>query len=290
MTMVATPGNYHDNRLWIAILVATILHGVAVFSIGFKPQPYQSPANTIEITLAQHPSTTTPEESNYLAQFDQQGSGDREKSQEITSDRVALLEAPEFRETDIPVPAATEQAQQTRQEQQLIATRSQSAATSPQEQQPEEALSQQPKAAAETAREIASLRAQLDQQRQLHSKMPRTLVLTAVSARSSEQAGYLRRWIDWVETIGNDNYPEEARRRKIFGAIRLAVSIERDGNVVGIEILQSSGQRVLDQAAIRIVRLAAPFEPFPQSIKEDHIEVIRTWNFIPGNLFSTSAQ
>ena len=137
-------------------------------------------------------------------------------------------------------------------------------------------------------REVASLRAKLAQQRQTYSKIPRTLVLTSASARRSEQAEYLRYWIERVEQVGNENYPEEARRRQMYGAIRLAVSLERNGNVVGVEILQSSGQRVLDQAAIRIVRLAAPFTPFPATITADRIEVIRTWNFIPGNRFETS--
>ncbi len=60
--------------------------------------------------------------------------------------------------------------------------------------------------------------------------------------------------------------------------------------MASVEILKGSGQRVLDQAAIRIVRLAAPFAPIPPSIKEDQVEVIRTWNFIPGNQFLTSPQ
>lgn len=112
--------------------------------------------------------------------------------------------------------------------------------------------------------------------------------MTTASARAADEAGYLLRWIQWVEKVGNENYPEEARQKKIFGTMRLAVALERDGNVASVEILQSSGQRVLDQAAVRIVRLAAPFEPFPTAIKQDRIEVIRTWNFVPGNLFSTS--
>ncbi len=93
-----------------------------------------------------------------------------------------------------------------------------------------------------------------------------------------------------MERVGNENYPEEARRRQLYGAIRLAVALDRDGNVASIEILQGSGQRVLDQAAIRIVRLAAPFAPIPSSIREDQVEVIRTWNFIPGDRLETSAE
>ncbi len=81
--------------------------------------------------------------------------------------------------------------------------------------------------------------------------------------------------------VGNLNYPEEARRNRIYGSLRLMVSLLPDGHVKDISVLESSGHRVLDDAAIRIVRLAQPFAPFPKDMREeaDILEIIRTWKF-----------
>ena len=137
--------------------------------------------------------------------------------------------------------------------------------------------------------DVADLRARLDRQRLQHAALPDTLVLTAASAKASSQANYLKHWIERVERVGNDHYPEQARRQGIFGATRLAVTLERDGQVAGIEILQSSGHRMLDQAALRTLRLAAPFASIPDSVAGDRIEIIRTWHFVPGHQFVAAA-
>jgi len=277
---------FADGNLNLAIVIAAALHAAIIFSVGFKTERHH-PRNSIEVTLAQHRAESAPKDSDYIAAVNQEGSGITEKSREITTDHLALLESPLFQETDIPVPAAEPEIEKILPKEQLLTAKASANPRDDQnsDEQPLEGREQPPP---RTATEIASLRAKLAHQRQLHGKIPHTLVLTSVSARASEQAEYLRRWIQWVEDVGNDNYPEEARHKKIFGAIRLAVALERGGDVVGVEILQSSGQRVLDQAAIRIVRLAAPFEPIPATIKEDRIEIIRTWNFVPGNRFSSS--
>lgn len=281
-----TVSHPRDDHLGPALLLATLLHGGLIFGIGFE-QPRDAPASPdLEITLAQHRSNERPEDAEYLAAHDQLGSGDRAESAPITTDQKALIEATELRDVD-PLPLAPEQGQTPpAPAQPLIGTRD-----GPRREQAEPDADRprlEPTAPPVSAvREIASLRARLDQQKQAYSKIPRTLVLTAASARSSEQADYLYRWIEWVETIGNRNYPEEARRKALFGELRLAVAIGRDGEVENIEILKSSGQRVLDQAAVRIVRLAAPFAPIPRSISADRIEVIRTWRFIPGQGLAT---
>jgi len=129
--------------------------------------------------------------------------------------------------------------------------------------------------------EIESLMARLDQQQQAYAKLPRVHRMTSVSARQTDDAAYLQAWKARVETIGNANYPPEARRRKLHGDLRLLVSLRPDGSVVQIRVLQSSGHAVLDYAAMRIVRMAAPFDPFPPELRAraDVLEIIRTWQF-----------
>ncbi len=98
---------------------------------------------------------------------------------------------------------------------------------------------------------------------------------------------YQEAWRRKVMRIGTINYPIQARQEKIYGELRVAVKIRRDGSLQGIEIIRSSGHKVLDEATLRIVRMAAPFAPFPDELKEyDVIEIIRTWRFEPGDMFS----
>ncbi len=84
-----------------------------------------------------------------------------------------------------------------------------------------------------------------------------------------------------MERIGNLNYPEEAREKKIYGSLLLTVHIRSDGSVERIDLDRSSGSKILDDAAVRIVRLAAPFAPFPENIRKDTdiLAITRTWTF-----------
>jgi len=93
-------------------------------------------------------------------------------------------------------------------------------------------------------------------------------------------ARYVEDWRAWVERIGNEHYPEEARGR-IYGALRMTVVIGADGRLVQAVIEESSGSAVLDRAARHIVKLSAPFPPFPPEIARDTdiLEVTRTWIF-----------
>lgn len=273
------PGN-----LGSALLLALLLHGVLIFGLGFHFQRTTGGASSLEVTLATHPASEPPRNAELIAASDQLGSGDSEHSSPVTSDQVPLIDAAELRNIDPlanaihPPPGAAIPLRA------VVATRDGSFDKPiPQG----ERNSQPASEPLRHMREIASLRARLDLQKQAYGRIPRTLVLTAASARAADEADYLYHWIEWVERIGNEHYPEEARHRQLFGDLRLAVAIGRDGGVEQVEILESSGQRVLDQAAVRIVRLAAPFAPIPATINADRIEVIRTWRFMPGEVFAT---
>jgi len=84
-----------------------------------------------------------------------------------------------------------------------------------------------------------------------------------------------------IENIGNLNYPEAARRQRIYGKLQLTMNIRADGSIESVEINKSSGQRILDDAAQRIVKLAAPYAPFPPDIRKetDILSITRTWTF-----------
>ncbi|MBK5967765.1 MULTISPECIES: TonB family protein [Thiorhodovibrio] len=106
----------------------------------------------------------------------------------------------------------------------------------------------------------------------------------AISASTQEYiyANYLESWRRKVERIGNLNYPEEAKEKHLFGSLVLQVAVRADGSLESVRVLRSSGHDVLDQAAVRIVELAAPFAPFPKDIRARHdvLDITRTWQFL----------
>jgi protein TonB len=111
----------------------------------------------------------------------------------------------------------------------------------------------------------------------------RTLIATP-STRQSGLAEYLDDWRRRVERIGTANYPTELLGNIDAGRPTLEVVIAADGRLDDIVVRRSSGDKALDQAALRILRLAAPFAPLPANIREDY-DVLRfayEWDFAAG--------
>ena len=135
---------------------------------------------------------------------------------------------------------------------------------------------------------LASVSAELDQKLEMRAKRPRRKFVSA-NTKEYRYAAYMEAWRAKVERVGNLNYPNEARVKKLSGALLLDVALNPDGSVREINIRRSSGHKSLDDAAVRIVELAAPFAPFPDEIlKEvDILHVTRTWKFLNSAKFSS---
>jgi protein TonB len=125
----------------------------------------------------------------------------------------------------------------------------------------------------------ARLQAQIDERVEQFTRYPRKKFIGA-RAREDRFAQYEDEWRAKIERAGTANYPLEARG-KIYGTVRLTVSIRSDGSVESVTIDRSSGHEVLDRGALRIVELASPFAPFPPEIKRDTdlLVITRTWTF-----------
>jgi protein TonB len=132
--------------------------------------------------------------------------------------------------------------------------------------------------------EIARLEAQISKDFDAYQKLPRRKF---IGARTQEYrfAQYIEDWRIKVERIGNLNYPQAARQKNIYGKLQLSVSIRADGSVENVEVSRSSRQPILDAAAQRIVKLAAPFAPLPPDIRKDTdiLTITRTWTFTPAD-------
>lgn len=283
--MAATNPTPADRMSFTAFLAITV-HAAVILGITFTLVEKGPSTHTMEITLAQHRSKNAPSKTDYLAQFNQLGSGTlKEKILTTTTNRS------EFHDTVIrntlPQPQITaDQKKPPNPDKTLITTRAQSnrkaTLDSNKETSPVELTKiSKKKSLLERSLEIASLEARLDRQRQIFAGRPRVKRLTSLATKASLDAFYLNSWRRKIERIGNLNYPEEARRRKLYGNLRLLVSILPGGELKEIVILETSGYQILDDAAIRIVKLAAPFAPFPDELRQttDVLEIIRTWQF-----------
>ena len=133
---------------------------------------------------------------------------------------------------------------------------------------------------------IARLEAQIAREMEEYQQRPRRRF---IGARTQEYrfARYIEDWRVKIERIGELNYPQAARDQRIYGSLVVTVSIRSDGSLEGADINRSSGQRLLDEAALRIVKLAAPFSPFPADIAKDTdiLGITRTWIFTRSDQF-----
>ena len=133
---------------------------------------------------------------------------------------------------------------------------------------------------------IASLSAEIRRKLDARAKRPRRKFISA-NTQEYKYASYMDAWRTKVERVGNLNYPEAARRQNLSGSLVLDVSLNVDGSINDITIRSSSGHKVLDDAAKRIVNLASPFSPFPAQIAQetDILHIMRTWQFINNRSF-----
>jgi protein TonB len=279
------------DRLGFTLMIAALVHLALILGVGFSYVKPEQISQTLEITLAPFKSDKAPKDADFLAQENQQGSGTLDKKAVPKTTEVA-----QFQDTQInkvtPPPAAKPVVKQEAPKT-AVATKAQAPQKTVAKR--DEVKPEEPKKAAPTIdseqlnSEIASLEAELSTEQQAYAKRPKIHRLSAASTMRDKGAWYKEDWRKKIERIGNLNYPEEARRQQIYGSLRMMVSINHDGSLHEVLILESSGQPLLDQAAQKIVRLAAPFAPFTGDLSEfDRLEIIRTWKFARGDKLSSN--
>ena len=274
------------ERFNFTMFLSVAVHGILIFGISFGAVQSTSEMPTLEITLAAHHSEIAPNRADFLAQANQLGSGSLAEDAPAVAPISPFQADYESTTLHAAQPMTPEQTAAQREGSTELVTTSANA-----RKQSNDALTVTDEGDAQVSTPdssrlaIASLMAQLDSQVQEYARRPRRVVLTAAATQRSEDALYLDGWRRRIEAIGNLNYPDAARRQKLYGSLRLLVSILPNGSIQKTEILQSSGQAVLDQAALDIVMLASPYEPFPPELSKqaDIVEIIRTWRFHEGD-------
>ncbi|AWM60136.1 energy transducer TonB [Pseudomonas songnenensis] len=278
------------DRLGFTLFLAAALHLALILGLGFTLSEPKQISKTLEITLSTFKSEEKPKEADFLAQDNQQGSGTLEHKASPKTTEQAPFQDTEVRK--VTPPAAPPRSTQPEPAKTVVTTRSRQPdkADTKQQTQPQP----EPQAApafdsSQLSAEIASLEAELAQEVERYAKRPRVSRQNSAATMRDISAWYRDEWRKKVERIGNLNYPDEARRQQIYGSLRMLVTINRDGTVQELRVIESSGQPVLDEAALRIVRLAAPFAPFTGELaqKFDQVEIIRTWRFERGDKLSS---
>ena len=277
----------HD-RFGMTFFLATIFHGIVILGVTFSVSPpadsKTSPA--LDIILVQTKSPSDTKDADYLAQVSQQGGGNAQERPKELFSAPTLSDKP-----GIAAQTSVAQVQKQKQNEQLATITQKQAKysidteknsvkeddnitinnteTSPNEQ---------------TARLAAEISSIIEQQASIN----RTKYLNS-STKEFTPAKYMREWINRVERIGNLNYPDQARRKKLSGTLILDVVINADGKLVKTDLRQSSGHQLLDDAAKRIVKLAAPFSAFDNKLRKeaDVIHITRSWEFLNNSSIRT---
>jgi protein TonB len=273
------------DRISTTLLFSVLVHAVVVLGVTFvAPRPGLL-LPTLDVILVQAETTTKPAEADFLAQVSQEGGGDTEervRPTEAVAGPVPIVDpgpVPVPQRPSAPPPAPE------RIEDQVTARDAAREAPRPNPQQAAPILEQiSSRELIERSLEMARLATEIERDTQVYAKRPRRKFISA-NTREYEFAAYMRAWVARVERVGNLNYPEEARARELHGQLVLTVAVRRDGSVESSEIIQPSGHPVLDQAALRIVQLAAPFQPLPETEERvDVLHITRTWQFLPGGV------
>lgn len=272
------------DRLSFTVFVAAALHGLLILGLGFSFMTEPNTPPTFEVTLATHKSHRAPEKADYQAQFNQEASGTLDESKELSTDKPAPFADTQINEVQALPETMARDASQANELNRLHTEESVlrvSKHREPEELETREEQEGEDREVPLRKVEIASLRAKLDRQLQAYANRPRRTTLSSVAAVGSPEAAYLSQWRQRVESIGNQNFPQEAVNKGIFGQLRLATTLKADGTIVSVEISESSGHSILDNAALQIVHRAAPYAPFPPEISKDwdQLEIIRTWRF-----------
>lgn len=270
-----------NNPLFATFPVAVFLHGVLLLGTGFmtpEPNPVRK-STLLDITLVNTQSDFEPEKADFIAEANQQGSGTLDEKQRIRSpfasdtpsptDGDKVFDSEEAAPNVVPKPKPK-----------VLTTKGKTNKLIKKDIQEEEV--KQPKVVqaevSEKAEKIAMLMAEMSKDEQKYARRPRIHFVDSISAKSAVEARYIKNWAEKLERIGNINFPEEALRMSLSGTLILNATLDRAGRVVEMQIDVSSGSRILDKAALRIVKLAAPYEPLPSEIRKkyDRLNITRS--------------
>jgi len=276
----------------VTLAISLVFHAFLLLITFTVPDaPTSKSAAQLDVVLVNSQSPLRPVNAELLAQANLDGGGNTESDVRAASNLPAL---DDMQANDALELSSRQVEQLEERAARLLAAVSDKVATdtttrplpqSVSQNAPQEQLAQQRRL------QVARLEAQIAKEWQAYQKLPRRKFIGA-RAESVVYAEYVEKWRQRIETVGTQNYPQEARRQQLFGSLLLTVSIKADGSVEQIAVDRSSGHTILDSAARRIVELAGPFPPFPAAIRSEYdiLSITRQWSFTRNDLGISAAQ
>jgi len=289
-TLFNTDESAQPDKLGVMLFLAAAIHGIIILGVSFKPflQELRTPP-ALEVVLVENKTEDKPEEADYIAANSQDGGGESDDNARPTSPFVSNQDlgtdglAPTRMEAAAPVPVKRQSEQVLTN---IFSAQNINSQASKTELTPD--IPRRNPLLVEQNLEIARLSAEINARVEKFAKRPKKKFLNARTVESTA-AEYMYNWVEKVERMGNLNYPDTARRKNLEGALVLVVGIFKNGSIESITVDESSGHKVLDDAAVRIVRMAAPFDPLSGKLGDetDILYIVRTWEFL-GNDAITS--
>jgi protein TonB len=290
----ATP--LHARRMWASVVFSILVHAFVIFGVSFALPSrlhFEPPDAKLEVVLVNAKSKARPSKADAMAQHNLDGGGNTDEKRRAASPLPVVKEAKPEAEVKLALRRVERMEREARQliTQAKAKTQVETAPTVPAP-APQPVAEPDPKSVPQAADlmqrslEIARLEAKISRDWSAYQERPRRRF---IGARTQEYrfARYIEDWRQKIERIGEINYPQAARDQKLSGSLVVTVAIRADGSVEQVDINRPSGNRILDEAARRIVKLAAPFSPFPENIAKevDILHVTRTWTFTPADRF-----
>jgi protein TonB len=274
------------RRLFTYALGVSIVIHATLLAIRFAPFDLREMIDRgppLEVALVNAKSKTKPTKADILAQAHLDGGGNTDADRRAKTPLPVLPKEMPTNE----IAAAEQQVQELEKRTKNLMSQLQSTpmpTTAPAVQPADKSDLPSSNELMQKTLEAMRLEAQIAKDMDAYQKRPKRRF---VGARAEEYrfARYVEDWRLKVERIGNLNYPEAARQMKLYGNLLVTVAIKSDGTIETIEVNRSSGQRILDAAAVKIVEMGAPYAPFPPDIKRDTdiLYITRTWTFAPGD-------
>ena len=277
-----------NDRMLTTLFLAALFHGIVILGVTFSANNNsdgESDAPALEVVLVNGdaPAAAKNPNARYVSQRTQLGSGNT-----LNSDRTLIPNSSLMPLDRLGIPGgegfSAQRVGQDLGDDQLIATHGPSlkilyfaAATADQEAaQMPELLEKKPDLGMTPNDDGIELRMRGDSKQQLW---------IAADTRESDVAVYLDSWRRKIERVGTMNFPDVARRRKLSGTPVIEVTIGADGKLLNTVVRRSSGHVEIDEAAMRILKLAAPYDRFPSALnaKHDEIRIAYEWQFLGGS-------
>ena len=282
---ISSPKISSSDRLSVTLFVAIIMHGILILGVSFS-EAFRRPDNTqrtMDIVLVQTKSEVIPTDAKHIAQHNQEASGSSDTPDTPSNPFSSPMPTPSEGKTVAPQETVLSEAKQTH-AQQLLHTINQAnekVVSNPETQKERITLEQQKLERHSQQTAIAQLSSEIKDSEKKYAERPRVHFIDAVSAKSAVEAKYTDNWVKRVESIGNLNYPEGARKDRLTGKLVINVLLDNVGKVLKVQVAISSGSKVLDDAAKQIITLSSPFPESPAEMKQayDQLMITRTWSF-----------